>query len=291
MRRVNRGFSLRLAALATALVVGPATLAPGTAFTPMPNARAGEDGATAAQTYEWRSMLWDFAWEFGESLDSRPYRGADIKAGRWEEYTDGTGRVVKYGGGLEFHSGLVRRGTDEPDVGTIMATLRGQPARRGRWEIRERSDRYETDDVPYPFVIELIPDDPARYACGARNLTIARVAPGASTVQIGVNAGATRWRRTFSSYPQKDHNYAFAVQVTGRRITWFINGRAVASLGASAAIPQIPMTLRMRMVGDGTRDMNKSVVKIDWARFYNLKSGKRAPKGQALLKSANPDVC
>jgi len=290
MTRLTGGFALRLASLATALVVGPAALAPGTASTPVVTAR-GEDGATAAQKFGWRNMLWDFAWEFGESLDSHPYRGTVTKAGRWEEFTDGTGRVVKYGGGLEFHTGYVRRGTDEPDRGTIMATLRDLPDQSGRWELRERAETEESDDVPYPFVIELIPDDPAGYDCGAHNLTIARVVPGDGSVEIGVNAGTTKWTRTFTGYPQSNDNYAFAVQVTGGRITWFISGQAVASLGASAAIPKVPMTLRMRMIGDGDKDMRKATVRIDWARHYDLKRGKLPPRGQALYKGTNTDTC
>ena len=60
MARLTTGFSLRLAALATALVVGPASLAPGTAEAPVTSALAGE-GTTAAQRYGWRVMQWDYA--------------------------------------------------------------------------------------------------------------------------------------------------------------------------------------------------------------------------------------
>lgn len=279
------GFALRLATLATALVVGPATLAPGTAEAPGVSARAG-DGVTAAQKYGWGIMQWDFAWEFGESLDSRPYRGADIKDGRWEEYTNGTGRVVKFGGGIELHSGDSRFKQVGPDTGTTMLTLREKPARLGRWEIRERSERSETSKSNYRFIIELIPDDLSADAC-KRNILIAEVRPGDDSLKIGASAGTTRWTKTFQRYPQRNDNYAFGLQITGKRITWFANGRAIASLGARAALPTGPMTLRLRLVGEGTKEMNKSIVKVDWARGYDLKRGNRVPSGASLNQGRN----
>lgn len=278
----TRGFVLRLAALATALVVGPATLAPGTAEAPRSGATAlAGDGTTAAQRYGWRAMQWDFAWEFGESLSSPPYRGENIIGGSWVDRTNGTGRVVKYGGGLEFHSGERAEGT--ADVGTTELTLQGKPARRGRWELRERIRLDESGGTPYSFVVELIPDDPADRACGAHNVTIARAVVGGSSIKIGVNAGTTSWSRTLNGYRRGEGDgRLYAVQITGRRITWFVNGAAVASLGARAALPKVPMTVRLRLVGDGVKEMQKSEVLIDWVRNYNLERGRRTPRGLTL---------
>jgi len=290
MRFFTTGLAVRVAVLAIALVAGPAALAPGVADAPISAARSGS-GGTAAQAFGWGRMQWDFAWEFGESLDSPPYRGVDIAAGRWIENTDGTGRAVKYGGGVEFHSALVRKGTDDPDFGTSTLTLADQPASRGRWEIKERSFRYEKDKRDYAFLLELIPANPAGYDCGAHNLTIARLSPGNDRVTVGVNAGPTAWNRTFTGYRQNGASHAFAVEVTGRRITWFVDGRAVASLGASAAIPQVPMTVRMSLVGDGAAEMNKSVVKTDWVRSYDLTRGTRPPSGAALVKGGYGGAC
>ncbi|KAA1427186.1 hypothetical protein [Nocardioides antri] len=287
---LTKSFALRLAVVAAALVVGPATLAPGTAEAPRPTRAAlAGDGATAAQTFGWGVMQWDFAWEFGESLDSPPYRGEDIRVGRWTEYSDGTGRVVKYGGGLEFHSGVIRnRDLDAlPDHGTTMLTLRDQAAQRGRWEIRERAERLQSPEADYRFIIELIPDDLTADAC-KRSITIAEVSPGNGSLKIGASAGDVRWSKTYDSgFPQSGDNYAFGLQITGRRITWFVNGRAIASLGAAAARPSVPMTLRLRLVGDGAKEMDKSQVKLDWVRHYDLTRGKVPPTGATLTQGAN----
>lgn len=293
------GLVLRLAALATAFVVGPATLAPGTAEAPLASASAPGEGMTAAQRYGWRAMQWDFAWEFGESLSSGAYRGANWRGGRWVDHSTGTGRVVKYGGGIEFHSGEVIRNTMTRDFGTSTLTLEGKPARLGRWELRERIRQYnytEWGDAPggglYTFVVELIPADPAKYDCGRHNITIARAPVGGTTVQIGANAGSTQWSKTLTGYnrpPKEGRNYA--VQITGRKITWYVNGWAVATLGAAAAIPDMPMTVRMRMVGDGVKDMRKSYVLIDWVRNFDLNKGVRHGQVPGLAQGTFAGDC
>jgi hypothetical protein len=286
MRILTHHLALRAAVAAAALVVGPAALAPGTAEAPTSThaAQRAGDGATAGQKFAWRAMLWDYAWEFGESLDSRAYRGTSRGGGEWEEYTDGSGRVVKYGGGVEFHSGVIRNKLDAPDHGTTMLTLHDKGLQQGRWEIKERSERSAdlTPGKDYRFVIELVPEDGSD-AC-ANNIRIAEISPGNGTVTIGAKSAGGSWARTVSGYPQSTSNgYAYGLEITGKRITWFLNGQVIGSLGASAARPKVPMTVRMRLVGaDRQVEMNKSVVKIDWVRGYNLKRGKVPPTTPAV---------
>ena len=284
----TRGFALRAAAVATALVVGPATLAPGTAEAPS-TSRVGADGATAGQKFGWGKPLWDFAWEFGESLDSHPYRGdrTAIQTGYWTEDDFGTGRAVKYGGGVEFQSGDKQYNKVGPDTGDSWLTLHDKAAKTGRWEIRERGDQIETNAQPYRFVIELIPDDPTIDPC-KQSITIADVTIGSSSLKIGATGGTAKWSKTFASgYPQNNTNYAFAVEVTASRVTWFAAGQAIASTGAAGARPTVPMTVRMRMIGQGANEMNKTTVKVDWARGFTLAKGKDAPNGAALTQGTN----
>lgn len=282
-----KGFALRAAAVATALVIGPAALAPGTAEAPSPSRMAGADGVTAAQKFGWGIMQWDFAWEFGESLASPPYRGADAKVGHWTEDTFGSGRAVKYGGGVEFQSGDKQYNKVGPDYGDSWLTLHDQSAKTGRWEVRERADQIETNAQRYRFVIELIPDDPTLDPC-QRSITIADVTVADNSLKIGATGGATKWSKTFADgYPQNNSNYAFALQITGKRVTWFANGQAIASTGAAGARPTVPMTLRMRMVGQGAKEMNKTTAKVDWARYYDLTRGKVPPNGAALTQGTN----
>ena len=291
--RGTGGFAARLAVLATALVVGPATLAPGTAEAPGAVPARASDGTTAAKHYGWGDLQWDFGWEFGESLTSQAYTGENFRGGSWVDHSTGTGRVVKYGGGLEFHSGEVSQQFKAQDRGTTTLELEGNSAQRGRWELRERIHFYPKQDAaggePYAFLVELIPEDPARYDNGCHNITIARAEVGGSQVAIQANAGGTAWRKTLPGFGRGDDDDRFyGIQITKRRITWYVNGNAVASLRAAAAIPKIPMTMRMSMVGKDDTEMRKSDVRIDWIRSFNLARGKKTPKGQSLIKGNGP---
>lgn len=288
MARLTTGFSLRLAALATALVVGPASLAPGTAEAPVTSALAGE-GTTAAQRYGWRVMQWDFAWEFGEDLDGDPYRGVSTRGGGWLDYSTGTGRAVKSGGGIEFHTGERYDGT--PDFGVTRLTLSGKAESRGRWELKERTRLEEGAGPDFEFVVELVPEGTAPDECPAYRLTVGRSALGGDIVWIGVNAGERAWARRLTGYGRTGVTpRLYAVQITRGRITWFLDSRAVASTTAAAAIPKVPLTLRMSVVGSGTTDRDKADVLIDWVRNYDLTKGLRPPAGYGL-NTGSPGPC
>lgn len=288
------GFTLRLAALATALVIGPATLAPGAAEAPVAtgtssNAALAGDRTTAAQRYGWRILQWDFAWEFGESLDSGAYVGANRRGGKWVEHSNGTGRAVKYGGGIEFHSGERYEGAR--DRGTTTLTLAGKPDSRGRWELRERFRLPETGGTGYEFVVELVPEGTLPDECPAYRLTLGRSVPGDGSVRIGVDAGTVEWNKALTGYARVEKEARlYAVQITGRAITWFIDSRAVAKLAAPAAIPNVPLTLRMRLEGKEGVEMRKSDLLIDWVRHYDLTKGTRATTDGRLGRTTS-DPC
>lgn len=286
---MTRSWPLRLALMVLLLVVGPATLAPGTADTPQ---RAVGGGRTAGLTWGWGKAQWDFAWEYGESLSSRPYRGTDIRHGRWVETTDGTGRAVKTGGGVQLQSGPFPNRA-APDRGTTRLTLQDQPARVGRWEIKFRSDQQESNATPYTVLIELVPASPSDYHCGAQNVTIARIDPDGSTMRIGVNAGGQQWTRSLGGLPQgRAYERNYAVEVTSSRITWLLDGRVIGSVADRAALPKVPMTVRLSLVGGPeTQEMNKTLAIFDWVRGWGLDRGKRLPAGTALERGTYADAC
>ena len=298
-----KGLTLRLATLATALVVGPATLAPGAAEAPVATGTSTStvtssssastalaiDHTTAAKRYGWRILQWDFAWEFGESLDSGAYVGANRRGGRWIEHSNGTGRAVKYGGGIEFHSGERYEGAR--DRGDTTLTLADKPARLGRWELRERFRLPERSGTGYQFVVELVPEGTLADECPAYTLTLGRSVPGEGRIRIGVDTGKAAWNKRLLGYGRVEKEpRLYAVQVTGRAITWFIDSRAVATLAAPAAIPKVPLTLRMRLEGKDGTEMRKSDLLIDWVRHYDLTKGLR-PTTAGRLTRGTPAAC
>ncbi len=239
------------------------------------------DRTTASKTFQWGVSLFDFAWVFGESLSARPYRGLDPK-GSWEEYLDGGGRVSSHNGGLHFDS--KRENKPGPgDFGTTMATMRGNPMTYGRWEVRVRPRSEETGAHDYVVRAELVPEDPAKYDCGSHNITLGEMTAHGNSIVVGVNAGDRQWtHRTHVPGGTNNVHYALAVELTRKHITWFIDGKPVATLENAQAISGLPMTLRLSMVGKGQQEMNDTDVLADWQRGFSLLRGKQVTSGARL---------
>ena len=125
--------------------------------------RAG-DGATAGKINQWGVSLWDFAWEYGESLTSKPWRGSDLE-GWWLDSSTGSGRVAKHNSQLTFDS--QRNWSGPGDVGTTTATLRDNPMTYGRWETRLRIKRLESGAREY-HALGAAPRRPRAGACWRR---------------------------------------------------------------------------------------------------------------------------
>ncbi|CAN5435844.1 hypothetical protein BH18ACT8_BH18ACT8_09640 [soil metagenome] len=245
--------------------------------------RQNRASTTASQTYGWAPSLWDFAWETGQSLTSRPSRGTD-RTGRWRDTSTGTGRAAQHNGGLMLDS--QRDNVDGPgDRGTTAVTLRGNPMRYGRWEVRLRMKSTETQARDYHARVELVPDRARDYHCGARNITVADVTAHGSSVTFGAKAlSGAQWSRTLRNVPINGQAIAFAVEVTKNHITWFKEGKPVGTVRSRAAVSDVPMTLRLRLVGDGQREMNRTQAISDWMRGFSLERGKRVTGGPDLRR-------
>ena len=248
---------------------------------PLP--RSGTKSTTASQRYGWAPSLFDFAWEFGESLTSPAHRGTD-RNGWWLDYSDGSGRVIKHNGGLLLDS---KRDNDvgPGDFGTTTATLRGLEQAYGRWETRLRIKSDESNARDYRVLVELVPDQPADEDCGARTITVAEVAPHGNQVLVGVNAVNKKWTRSVSNVAINNQSIAFAVEVSKRHITWFMEGRPIATVKSRAAVSDVPLTLRMSLVGNGDQEMNHTSVISDWERGFTLARGQQVTGGQAMKRS------
>lgn len=257
-----------------------------------PISRDGEattrGGQTAAKINKWGVSLWDFAWTYGESLTSKPARGTD-RNGWWLDSSDGSGRVSKLNGQLVLDSGRNFKGTG--DFGTTRATLRENPATLGRWETAFRIKRFEAGAGDYHAVLELVPEKASDYRCGTRNITVADVDAGGKTLDIGVRTPkGLQWKSTVP-IDIGTRSAAFAVEVAKRHITWFVDGKAVGVLRVRAAVPRVPMTPRLSLVGDGDQEMNHTQLLSDWERGWSLDRGKQVTKGPQLKKSSYNATC
>jgi hypothetical protein len=239
------------------------------------------DRTTASQTYTWGVSLFDFAWVFGDSLSARPYRGS-VRKGSWTEYNDGGGRISSHNGGLYFDSKRVNA-PGPGDFGTTMATMQGNPMTYGRWEVRMRARSDETGNGDYLVRAELVPAAVGDYDCGAHNITLGEVTAHGNTIVGGVTAGDRRWtyRRTVTG-GLNNVSFNAAVEVSKQHITWFINGKPVGTVKSAEAVSDLPMTLRVTLVGDGQREMNDTDILSDWQRGFSLLRGTQVTDGPRM---------
>jgi hypothetical protein len=81
------------------------------------------------------------------------------------------------------------------------------------------------------------------------------------------------------------------VEVARGHITWFYNGDAVGSVRSRAAVSDVPLTMRLSLVGDQNQEMNKTVFISDWQRGFDLSSGKSVTNGRSLQRSGFSGGC
>ena len=268
----------------------PASDGPDTSSQGEPIPARASTATTAGKTYLWGRSLWDFTWEYGESLTSRPGRGTDPR-GSWLDTSDGSGRAAKHNGGLVLDS--QRNNGGDGDFGSTVVTMRGNPMTYGRWETKLRLKPAETDARDYHARIELIPDRPRDYHCGAQNITVVDVPVHGTTISMGVKAlqGARQWTRTKGIDIVEGRASAFAVEVTRRHISWFMDGRVMGTVRSRAAVSDVPMTLRLSLIGDGQLEMNKTQFHSDWQRGFSLDRGRLVTNGQKLKAGTHSGGC
>jgi len=248
---------------------------------PATSARGSLGGAQAGQRYRWGPFLYDFAWEQGESLTAKPHRG-ERRTGQWIDRSDGSGRVAPYNGGMAISSHLSSfpgRG----DRGTTSAMLSGNAMTYGRWEFRRRIDVFEKKGKNYRVKIALVPAEPQDARCGSINVA----SVGFNSRKAGLGLSSARAGKAWSGtrrIPRLGNGpHSFAVEVTRSHVTWFLDGRSLATVSGRKAAPGVPLTPKLSLVADGRKEMRRTRVLYDWQRGWHLnKQARRAVKGTGL---------
>lgn len=247
------------------------------------SARSGGGNPQASARYKWGPTHWDFAWERAESLTDKPYRGRN-RAGHWVDRSNGSGRAAAHNGGLALESHL----SDFPgrgDHGANSVTLAGNAITYGRWEFRRRIDVFEKTGRSYRAKIELVPANAADAACGANTINVATVGFNSRKATLGVTSSNAKKAWTGSKRIPRvgDNPHSWSVEVTRSHITWFLNGRSLATVKNKAAVPGVPLTPRLSLVGKGHQEMQRTRVLYDWQRGWTLnQQARKAQKGSGL---------
>ncbi|MCM0622838.1 hypothetical protein, partial [Nocardioides bruguierae] len=249
-----------------------------------PSARATNAATPTASTrYRWAPSLFDFAWESGESLTSRPARGTRRQGG-WLDTSDGTGRASKHNGGVELDTGWDNRGDAYGSHGTTTLTLSRNAQTYGRWEFRMRSQVEESGPgSQHTILVELVPAT-AGTACSATAITVAKVTATGGRLTVGSSSAragkAWTWTKRGVSRGTSPHN--FAVEVGRDHVTWFYDGSPIATTKNRRAVPGVPLTPRISMVGVGQRRAPRTQAIYDWVRGFPIDHGTQVRRGHAL---------
>jgi hypothetical protein len=160
-----------------------------------------------------------------------------------------------------------------PSTNVVRVRPDNQRAAYGRWEARVRAVELETGHKTFRFNWELVPvGGSRRYHCGAQSIVMASYRPGDSSVARG--AVRTLPNREFRFERRLDLRsrawHTYAVEVTPRRISWFVDTRVVHTERRPAALSGVTYKPRFRIEGDPDGRMNSSRMQMDWVRYYDL---------------------
>ncbi len=243
--------SSRIRKLAVAAVVLPLalTLAPGTATAD----HAGDEPGPihAGNTFGW----------WGSLVYREEFHGA--LASYWN--VGGPGVVQHQNGMLTLNT---------TDSGSVSATLDRKGAKYGRWEVRLRSRRYGTSGADYRVQTELVPANPDNRHCGALSIAMNDYQIGRRTTQLHIRNLPDHQFRAHKGGMDlgKDRWHTYAVEVTPKRISWFVDAHVVRTERRKAALSGVPMTVRFTMRAVPGETMNPSRMQMDWLRHWSLES-------------------
>ncbi|HEX6148598.1 hypothetical protein [Nocardioides sp.] len=178
--------------------------------------------------------------------------------------------------------------------GSTGAILRRHAHDRGRWEIRLRGKRIETGNADFTVVAELIPAGSAAQHCGARNIGLASYRPTGSTMRFYARTlpdnAFTKARHKVNL--SNDYWHTYGVEVTPRRISWFVDGKVRATERRDAALSGVPLALRLELKAVPNTTMNLSRLQVDTVRYFSLKSpNRKSIKAPRLKRGTYAGAC
>jgi len=226
-------------------------------------------GASQAQTEEAEVPGKTFAaYEFGWYPIHFVDHFVDPLGDAWE--VAGPGSVQTQNGMLTIES--------QGDA-TTGATLRGEAHDRGRWEIRLRGRRFETADTDFTVAAELVRAGGLGDDCGARTIGFASFRPTGHRVRFEVRNPPDHsfGRQLRATELGNDYWHTYGVEVTPRRISWFVDGEVQATERRPEALSGVPLDLRLQLQAVPGATMNDSRLQVDTVRYFTLKSANDLP--------------
>jgi Glycosyl hydrolases family 16 len=223
----------------------------------------------AANTYGWRPVKWHYNWFDPCEATTDPCEPPHYRFYPWKRFASGSGTAYIRWGMMVLDSSVEQ--FYFPSHGSVTAILDRRGARYGRWEMRLRAPVWYDEGRDYRVLAELVPADPAKRRCGARNIALASFVAGGSRVNVFARNAGQQW--TYTKRPMtlgRWNWHTYAVEVTRRRISWFIDAHVVATVRNSRASSDVRLTPRLRLRGVPGAAMDRARIGLDWVRHWTL---------------------
>ena len=157
--------------------------------------------------------------------------------------------------------------------GTVSATLDRPGQAYGRWETRMRSRVYGKGNADFVVLTELVPALDTAERCGEQNIALNRYRLGTKALKFYIrtrpdNMYESQVKRTFG----QDQWHTFAVEVTPKRISWFVDAHVITTERRPAALSGTEFQVRFTMQARKGKRMNPARMQMDWLRYWSLKA-------------------
>jgi hypothetical protein len=177
---------------------------------------------------------------------------------------------VKGPGAVRNQHGMLTLNTAKR--GTVSATQITKGHAVGRWEIRLRSRQYGHGHRNYRVMTELVPAGKRPQYCGAKNIALEAYTPNKTMVSHYIRSRPDhRYFARKGLSLRNDQWHTFAVEVTKRRISWFVDAHVISTEKRKDALTGVPFAVRFTMEGQGRKRMNQSRMQMDWLRYWTLR--------------------
>ena len=167
--------------------------------------------------------------------------------------------------------------------GTVSAQMTIPGRAYGRWETRLRQRQYGNKHTPYRVLTELVPA--AGEGCGEQNVALNKFTMGGNEVNSYVRARPDHlFQGTVKRGLGQDQWHVYAVEVTKKRISWFVDSKVIYSETRPDALSGRKFQVRFTMEAAEGKRMNKARMQMDWLRYWSLQAknerSTKAPKAK-----------
>ncbi len=178
----------------------------------------------------------------------------------------------------------------KPSMRKVVA-WRNSPAKAyGRWEARMRAVELGTRGRHYRFIWRLVPAGGT--SCASKMITLASYRPGDRRVEGAVRTPGHNFTYALPRDLRSRAWHAFAIEVTPRHISWFVDTRVVHTERRPAALAGYKLRPQFVMKGVRGQQMRRSRFQMDWVRHYSLeRPNARSIKAPRMLKRSYAKTC